>query len=176
MHTLLRHTPKDRDGSGQNPTRGLIGHPDPTRATFSRTRVTRSNFFWEILLIFCQIQPKLTEKCKKNWPELDPNQISLTRNPTRAKSKNPKPDPRAEKLTRPTPTTSSYVLSRKKSSRAIDYSTLALPFFFLRTFRWVGKNGDGWTGNWRELHKCISICRETSKCMCGKLDSIVVFW
>ena len=36
--------------------------------------------------------------------KLDPNQISLTRNPTRAKSKNPKPDPRAEKLTRPIPT------------------------------------------------------------------------
>ena len=45
------------------------------------------------------------------WPEGDPRNFSFdpkknqkTRDPTRAKSKNPKPDPRREKLTRPTPT------------------------------------------------------------------------
>ena len=38
------------------------------------------------------------------WPEDDPRKYSKTRNPTQAKSKNPKPDLRAEKLTRPTPT------------------------------------------------------------------------
>ena len=48
---------------------------------------------------------------KKTWPEFDPNQIlltraqkSLTRDPTRARSQNPKPDPRQEKRTRPIPT------------------------------------------------------------------------
>ena len=48
---------------------------------------------------------------KKTWPEFDPNQIlltraqkSLTRDPTRARSQNPKPDPRPEKRTRPIPT------------------------------------------------------------------------
>ena len=33
----------------------------------------------------------------------DPKKNQKTRDPTRAKSKNPKPDPRRKKLTRPTP-------------------------------------------------------------------------
>ena len=47
---------------------------------------------------------------KKFGPEVNPKPKFLnprknpkTRNPTRAKSKNPKPDPRGEKLTRPIP-------------------------------------------------------------------------
>ena len=36
---------------------------------------------------------------------MNPNQNSLTRDPTRVRSHNPKPDPRAEKRTRPIPIT-----------------------------------------------------------------------
>ena len=48
------------------------------------------------------------KKWEKTWPELwpqhnfmNPNQNSLTRDPTRVRSHNPKPDPRAEKRTIP---------------------------------------------------------------------------
>ena len=34
---------------------------------------------------------------------MNPNQNSLTRDPTRVRSHNPKPDPRAEKRTQPIP-------------------------------------------------------------------------
>ena len=90
----------------------------PTRPNPSHFFMNPSNpkkFFYQPENIFfhkcVQIQSKLTKKMRKNltraWPEhnfMNPNQNSLTRDPTRVRSHNPKPDPRAEKRTRPIPT------------------------------------------------------------------------
>ena len=106
----------NRDGFGQNPTRAIFSR---TRGKFFKTRVKKSwekllifCFFIYILVIFCQIQPKLTTKCKIFWPELNlslyfsvpmaarenikipetwPKQNQKTRNPTRGHKNWPNP-------------------------------------------------------------------------------------
>ena len=104
-----------RDGSGQNPTQDLT-QPEailanPTRAIFLWTWATRRNFFTNPKIFFSINVSKFSQnwlkKWEKTWPKhnfMNPNQNSLTRDPTRVRSHNPKPDPRAEKRTRPIPT------------------------------------------------------------------------
>ena len=89
----------------------------PTRPNPSHFFMDPSNpkkFFYQPENIFSINVSKSSQnwlkKWEKTWPELwpehnfmNPNQNSLTRDPTRIRSHNPKPDPRAEKRTRPIP-------------------------------------------------------------------------
>ena len=122
MRLKVKILQMEKLGMGRVKTRPEIW-PDPrpfrpTRPDPSQFFVNPSNpkkFFYQPENIFfhkcVQIQSKLTKKMRKNltraWPEhnfMNPNQNSLTRDPTRVRSHNPKPDPRAEKRTRPIPT------------------------------------------------------------------------
>ena len=98
-----------RDGSGQNPTWGHFGQPDPNnfsmnpsnpRYNFVQPERPESNnsFIWHpllhhfcqwflhsllhhllILLFFAKFSQHWLKNEKKTWPEFDPNQISMTR-------------------------------------------------------------------------------------------------
>ena len=110
---------KTRPEIWPNPRPFWPTRPDPSH--FFMNPSNPKKFFYQPENIFfhkcVQIQSKLTKKMRKNltraWPKhnfMNPNQNSLTRDPTRVTSHNPKPDPRAEKWTRPIPS-NWYVLN-----------------------------------------------------------------
>ena len=138
-----------RDGSGQNPTWGHFGQPDPNnfsmnpsnpRYNFVQPERPESNnmvICHALLHHFCMHYSTIHESptpcnffvkfgqnwltnVKKTWPELDPNQILLT-------SQKQKPDPRTKKRTRPIPNTSSLT----RWSFIYDLTYHFLPWFTL---------------------------------------------
>ena len=82
-----------RDGSGQNPTRGVFSR---TRAKFCKTRLTRSKFFLRNIANFLPDPAKIDWKMQKiltrAWPEGDPRKYSK-----------PETRPEQNQKTRPTP-------------------------------------------------------------------------
>ena len=118
---------KTRPEIWPNPRPFWPTRPDPNY-NFENSSNPRYNFVQPDCDLTCTAPPFCQMHCstipelgqiwqkneKKTWPEFDPNQISLTRaqksltrDPTRARSPNPKPDPRPEKWTRPIPITRS---------------------------------------------------------------------
>ena len=127
---------KTRPEIWPNPRPFWPTRPDPSH--FFMNPSNPKKFFYQPENIFfhkcVQIQSKLTKKMRKNltraWPEhnfMNPNQNSLTRDPTRVRSHNPKPDPRAEKRTRPIPIQAIQATKRKP--------ILVIAFFY-RTMTW----------------------------------------